>query len=1086
MKKLILIALLFCITQAKAQYVTIPDVKFATWLQTNIPSAMSGNQMDTTNATVTSYTAINVTNDSIGDLTGIQYFDSLKTLNCSNVTGLTLNYVSLLPTLPSTLDTLICDYNQLTTLPTLPATLTYLSCRYNQITSLPAIPNSLLILSCVSNKLTGLPALPNTLTSLDFGYNLVTAISAFPDSLASLGCYNNQLTSLPALPNNLTGISCEANSLTNLPVLPSRLWYLDCNFNQIDTLPNLPTTLAYLLCGYNNLTYIPLLPASLEIFECHYNQLTSLPPLPGILNTFLCYNNQITCFAPISSSIATLQIYNNPCTCLPNYTPSMDSATRALPLCEAGNANGCAVSCAPILTLTSTHYTICKGDSQLLTVSGADSYTWSPTGTLSDTTSASPYANPSVTTVYHVIGTSSTNTCGVSAPVTVTVTINNMQASTALICAGSTATLTASGVNTYTWSTGDNTASITASPTVTTTYTVTGTDSANCFFIDTTQITIKTMTNPAAPILSGSSNPTAICQGAAVTLNVTPDSNSVAVWYLNNSLINLGNSYTPSTSTADTAIFTIIDSSTVSGCSSLISSPLTFSLIINATPTHPNITDSNMVHCPGSTYTAINATGSGSILWYANSTMGSPLYVGNSFTPDSLPRGTTYLFVKDSSLTTGCVNPATDSITITINSMHVSLGFICAGGTATLTALGVNTYTWSTGDNTSSITASPSVTTTYTVTGTDLGNCLFTDTTQIIVNAGTTPTAPALSGMSNPITVCQGAGLTINVANDSNSVTFWYSNNNFITESNSYSPSTSIADTIVYTIIDSSAISGCANPISSPLTFSVIIKPAPTPPIITDSSAVYCQGAAMPTLHATGSGAIEWLVNGIPVSVGNTYTPVTPPIGTTYYFALDSSTTNSCFNAHADSIYITILPDSLPTITFQLIPDSVPHTFHINAYYSANVINAKWYWGDGKDTLSLNPLHTYDSAGVYNICATVYNACGDSASYCQTDSVFRLSNSNTIISVQVIGITAGIAANATQTSVIKVYPNPAQNKITIDAADVITVKLIDMLGKQITTTKENQIDVTNLTNGVYFVQVQTKQGSTTQKIIVQH
>jgi hypothetical protein len=69
---------------------------------------------------------------------------------------------------------------------------------------------------------------------------------------------------------------------------------------------------------------------------------------------------------------------------------------------------------------------------------------------------------------------------------------------------------------------------------------------------------------------------------------------------------------------------------------------------------------------------------------------------------------------------------------------------------------------------------------------------------------------------------------------------------------------------------------------------------------------------------------------------------------------------------------------------------------------------------------------------------------------------------------------------------IHIYPNPAQNKITIDATDVIDIKLFDVIGKQITSTKENNIDVSNLPFGVYFIQVQTKQGTITQKIIVQH
>jgi len=66
------------------------------------------------------------------------------------------------------------------------------------------------------------------------------------------------------------------------------------------------------------------------------------------------------------------------------------------------------------------------------------------------------------------------------------------------------------------------------------------------------------------------------------------------------------------------------------------------------------------------------------------------------------------------------------------------------------------------------------------------------------------------------------------------------------------------------------------------------------------------------------------------------------------------------------------------------------------------------------------------------------------------------------------------------------YPNPVNSKITIDANDVIDIKLFDVLGKQITSTKEKEIDVSNFNDGVYFIQVQTKENISTQKIIVQH
>jgi len=69
---------------------------------------------------------------------------------------------------------------------------------------------------------------------------------------------------------------------------------------------------------------------------------------------------------------------------------------------------------------------------------------------------------------------------------------------------------------------------------------------------------------------------------------------------------------------------------------------------------------------------------------------------------------------------------------------------------------------------------------------------------------------------------------------------------------------------------------------------------------------------------------------------------------------------------------------------------------------------------------------------------------------------------------------------------IKIYPNPANNKITVDAKEVTGIKIFDVLGKEIISTKEKEIDVSNFNDGVYFIQVQTKQNTSTQKIIIQH
>src|ERR1700751_1843214 len=106
MKKVLLlfICLLF-FGNAKGQYVTIPDANFVVWLQANVPSAMNGNQMDTTSVAVTGMTTINFYGGSIADLNGIQYFSSLDYLACNNL------HLSNLPKLPNSVTTLDCGVN---------------------------------------------------------------------------------------------------------------------------------------------------------------------------------------------------------------------------------------------------------------------------------------------------------------------------------------------------------------------------------------------------------------------------------------------------------------------------------------------------------------------------------------------------------------------------------------------------------------------------------------------------------------------------------------------------------------------------------------------------------------------------------------------------------------------------------------------------------------------------------------------------------------------------------------------------------------------------------------------------------------
>jgi hypothetical protein len=75
---------------------------------------------------------------------------------------------------------------------------------------------------------------------------------------------------------------------------------------------------------------------------------------------------------------------------------------------------------------------------------------------------------------YTVIGTSAGGCVKTATAIIVVGTSAAITVNSTTICAGSSATLTASGVTTYTWNTGANTSGITVNPTSTTVYTVSG------------------------------------------------------------------------------------------------------------------------------------------------------------------------------------------------------------------------------------------------------------------------------------------------------------------------------------------------------------------------------------------------------------------------------------------------------------------------------------------------------------------------------------------------------------------------------------------------------------------------------------
>lgn len=162
--------------------------------------------------------------------------------------------------------------------------------------------------------------------------------------------------------------------------------------------------------------------------------------------------------------------------------------------------------------------TICKNGSAQLTASGGTIYNWMPAAGLSNAGIANPIATPTASTTYtvHV----SNGQCADSATVTVNISPDpsaNVSPSTS-ICKGDKTQLVAIGGSSYSWfpPTGlssATSATVTASPNATTTYTVVA-HAGSCS--DTAQVTVTIL---PTPVLVASNKK--ICKGESVQLQVS-------------------------------------------------------------------------------------------------------------------------------------------------------------------------------------------------------------------------------------------------------------------------------------------------------------------------------------------------------------------------------------------------------------------------------------------------------------------------------------------------------------------------------------------------------------------------------------
>jgi hypothetical protein len=192
---------------------------------------------------------------------------------------------------------------------------------------------------------------------------------------------------------------------------------------------------------------------------------------PGGSATLTASGNAVSYLWLPDNTTGTVAIVNPAATAVYTLVSTADS------FCTITTTLEVTVYSTPTVSIAGSN-TVCTGSALTQTASGAATYSWN-TGELTAEASFTPAANTS----YTVIGFDN-NMCSDTATVSIiikalpNVTANSNRPTT--ICKGEGVTLTAGGATSYIWNNSQTTTTIAVSPTVTTTYTVTGTNAQGC------------------------------------------------------------------------------------------------------------------------------------------------------------------------------------------------------------------------------------------------------------------------------------------------------------------------------------------------------------------------------------------------------------------------------------------------------------------------------------------------------------------------------------------------------------------------------------------------------------------------------
>ncbi len=584
-------------------------------------------------------------------------------------------------------------------------------------------------------------------------------------------------------------------------------------------------------------------------------------------------NSDVIC----SGSSTTLTATASPAGGIFNWSPTNETTTSisVSPLSTSTyvvsyTSLGCTVTAVSTVNVNAaptvnagTDISVCAG--QFASLSGAigafaSSSLWStPTGSVVDASSLTTNFDPGIPsgTITLTLTTNDPNGPCPASSDQVIVTVNALPTVNAgsdlVVCPAQTATLTATGANTYSWSPLVQNG-VPFTPTADGTYTVTGTSTEGC--INTDQVLVTLGTTPT--IIA---NDVTACSNGNVVLTA-----SGASTYSWSPATNLSSTTGASvTFTAGTTTSYTVSGTSATGCVGTDQATVTVSAA-------PAVNAGNDVSICAGQSTVLTATGATSYQW-------TGLAAGNGI---SVSPTVTTTFTVSATGASGCAS--TDQVVVTVNALPVVNGGpninACPNTPITITATGANTYSWNPSIQ-NGVAFTPTTTMNYLVTGTSAQGCTGTDFVLVTL-------LPAFTISTPPVSVCQN--LTANlVATGALSYSWSPATNLSATTGGTvtFTPGTNTN----YTVTGTNA-AGCT------ATSSLIVTVKALPLVNAGFDATICAGQSS-VLSATGANGYQWTG----LAAGNPIT-VTPSATTTY--TVTGTAANLCTNT--DQILITVNP----------------------------------------------------------------------------------------------------------------------------------------------------------------------------------